>query len=509
VRAIQRHFTPDAGELQNRNAVLTHGSNDLVDLLNSVNLPVLTLSNELTIRHFTPPAQRVMNLRHSDVGRPFSELRVNLDCEDLTPVFREVLTTLSSQELEVPDRDGHWYLLRVLPYRTTENKLLGLVVALVDIDQIRRGREEMRAAGDFLHSVITGIPLPLTVVDSELKIRTTNQAFSTLTGASSGDLDRRYLPSITSNLWGLGNELRDKLERLRNSHTPSESFEFVHATDSNCQERVFVVRGCLLQPQDEQFLLVTIEDISAHVEAERVLKGETERLASEVDVKTEALSRSQDELRALAVSLFRSLEEERRRIARELHDDISQRLAAVEIDGDKVERSMDTDLGAAKQGMAQIRSRIAKLSDDVRTMSHRLHPSIIEDLGLRAALRTLTEEFGQREDMIATFSSESVPENLSLETATALYRITQEALRNIAKHAGRTHVRVSLKGTPESLQLQISDFGHGFDVESGRNGLGMVSMEERARSIRGTLQVQSALGEGTRVIVMVPQEGGR
>jgi len=137
-------------------------------------------------------------------------------------------------------------------------------------------------------------------------------------------------------------------------------------------------------------------------------------------------------------------------------------------------------------------------------ISHRLHPSVIENLGLKAALRTLTEEFGERENMIASFSSQNVPEDLPLETATALYRITQEALRNVSKHAGKTHTRVSLRGTSEGLQLQIADFGHGFDMDAGRHGLGLVSMEERARQIRGAVQVQSRPGEGTTVMVKVP-----
>jgi len=96
-------------ELQNRNVILTQARDDLSNLLNCVNLPVLMLNNELAIRHFTPPAQRVMNLRASDVGRPFSELRVNFDIDDLTPLFTEVLDTLAAREMEVRDRDGHWF----------------------------------------------------------------------------------------------------------------------------------------------------------------------------------------------------------------------------------------------------------------------------------------------------------------------------------------------------------------------------------------------------------------
>ena len=489
-------------ELQNRNAILTEAINDLSSLLNSVNLPVLMLSNDLTIRHFTPPTQRVMNVRASDVGRPFRELRINLDVEDLTPLLTEVLETLNAREIEVQDRHGHWYLLRVRPYRTADNKIEGLVVVLVDIDQLRRSQQELRSSRDFARSVIQAVPLPLAVVDCELQIRTVNHAFCRLTGLPNGDVERRFLPGVLDRLWGIGAQIRGSLEKLRNSRSVGESFEFEYTAIETA--RVFCVRACVLQPHEEQYLLVTFEDVTSRKEMERVMTTEKARLANQVEVTAQALGRSREELRALAVNLFTSQEEERRRIARELHDDLSQRLAALEIDGDQVQKNIDASPEAAKEGLARIRSQIAELSEDMRTMSHRLHPSMIEDLGLKAALRTLTEEFGQRENMLATFYSENVPEGLPLETATALYRIAQEALRNVGKHAGQTHTRVSLKGTPQGVQLQVADFGHGFDLDSGQHGLGLVSMEERARQIGASFEVQSALGEGTKITVNAP-----
>jgi len=164
--------------------------------------------------------------------------------------------------------------------------------------------------------VIQGIPLPLAVVDSEFRIRETNQAFCTLARLENGDLDRLFLPTLAGTLWGLDPQLRESLETLRNTRTVGESFEFEHMTPG-ANARTFCVRGCLLQPDGEQYLLVTVEDMTLHKEAERVLKVEQEHLASEVAVTTQALGRSQDELRTLTISLFTSQEDERRRIARE------------------------------------------------------------------------------------------------------------------------------------------------------------------------------------------------
>jgi two-component system, chemotaxis family, CheB/CheR fusion protein len=489
-------------ELQNRNTVLTQASNDLSNLLNSVNLPVLMLTDGLTIRHFTPPAQRLMNVRASDVGRRFGELRMNLNVDNLEPVLLEVLETLTAREMEVQDRDGRWHLLRVRPYRTADNKIEGLVVALVDIDQLRRSQVELRSARDFARLVIESIPLPLVVIDVDFRIRTANDAFARLAGSTPAELETRFLPDLAVSLWGLEQPLRARLAGLRKPGE-GDQFDFQHRTPGE-NPQVFSVRGCRLQPGDERFILVTVEDLTAHMEAERQLQEEGARLAVQVEAATRALGRSREDLRALARSLFTSQEDERRRVARELHDDVSQRLARLEMDADQLERQMGGDPAGAGERIRRFRDEIATLSTDVRAISHRLHPSIIEDLGLGPALRSLVDDFRDREQMIASYFEESVPQAVPLETATVVYRIAQEALRNVAKHAGKTHVKVTLRGGPGVLRLAVIDSGVGFDQEDARAGLGLISMEERARQVGATLDVESSLGEGTKVVVEAP-----
>jgi two-component system, chemotaxis family, CheB/CheR fusion protein len=478
-------------ELQQRNTVLTQTTNDLSNLLNSVNLPVLMLSSELSIRHFTPPTQRLMNLRAPDVGRPFSEIRLNLNVEDLEPLFREVLETLAPREMEVQDREGRWYLLRVRPYRTTDNKIDGVVVVLLDIDQLRRSQQELRTARDFARKIIDSVPLPLAVVDLDLRIRAVNNAFRAIARLDKEDLERRSLPEIISNAWTLEEPFLFRLDELRKSPEAGRNFDFIHSIPG--ESRVLSLRGEVLQPDGDTFLLVTVQDVTAR-----------ERLAGEVESTARELGRTQDELRSLTGSLFISQEEERRRVARELHDDIGQKLAILEIDAQQIGRQLPQDAGQAMQGLERVRSGIAALSEDVRRISHTLHPSVIDDLGLTPGIRSLVEDFQERENMIVSFSSQDIPDNLPTAIVTALYRITQEALRNVAKHAGRTHVKVILRGVPTGLRLQVVDSGMGFDIHQRRSGLGLISMEERARMIEARLTVESELGEGTRINVDVP-----
>ncbi len=259
--------------------------------------------------------------------------------------------------------------------------------------------------------------------------------------------------------------------------------------------KVFSISGRVLKADSEQFLLVTFEDITNHKEAERLLKS-----------TTTALGRSQEDLRALTSSLLTSQETERRRIARELHDDVSQRLARLEIETDEAEEALPHGTEKAATKLEQVRVELGKLSEDVREISHRLHPATIENLGLEVALRALTEDTDRKENLIATFESSNVPERISFKTATALYRIAQESLRNAVKHAGRTHVRVELRGEPDGLRLSVSDAGKGFDRERHRSGLGLISIEERTRVIGGNLSIHSEPGRGTMITVHVPPE---
>jgi two-component system, chemotaxis family, CheB/CheR fusion protein len=490
-------------ELQNRNAVLTQTSNDLSNLLNSVNLPVLMLSNELHIRHFTPQTEKLMNLRASDIGRPFSDIRLNLNIDNLESLFSDVLETLAPREIEVQDRSGHSYLLRARPYRTTENKIDGVVVVLVDIDQLRRSQQELRDARDFATSIIANIPVPLVVTNSDLRIRSANEAFCTLTGLGIEALERRSLPDLAGALWGAEQQLRSLLEEIRRHGPGGKGIEFEYKT-SESGARIFLVRARRLQPDGEQFLLVTFENITAHKDVESLLKAEGERLASQVESTSKELDRSREELRSLAASLFTSQEEERKRVARELHDDVNQRLAALNMLADQLTGSITSDPVAARQKVESILAQLGELSEDVRTLSHRLHPSMIEHLGIAAALQSLTEEFGEREEMIATFRAENIPEPLPLDVATGLYRIAQETLRNVAKHAGKTHVKISLVGNSEGVEFQVADAGKGFDPEQTLSGLGLISIKERARLMRATVKIQSAPREGTKLSVYVP-----
>jgi PAS domain S-box-containing protein len=220
----------------------------------------------------------------------------------------------------------------------------------------------------------------------------------------------------------------------------------------------------------------------------------------------EQLRVSHEQQRDLVSRLFRAQEVERRRLAREMHDDLTQRLAVMAIDIGKLEEQLNLPVSVAEL-LRGTRDQLVKLSEDVHALSRQLHPSILEDLGLTRALRSECVLFQQREGIAVIYQTDNVPASLPRDTALCLYRIAQEALRNVARHAATSSVEVSLIGYDGDVLLTVSDAGKGFDVEGGRSqrGLGLASMEERARLIGAELSIHSHPDKGTTITVLVLQ----
>ncbi len=490
-------------ELQQRNATLEQTGNDLRNLLNSVSIPLLMLTSELHIRQFTPPMQKLMRVVPTDIGRPISDIRLHLRIDNFEAVLRNVSETLIMHESEVQDADGRWYLLRIRPYRTSDNKIEGLVVVLVDIDQLRGSQQGLIEARDFSRSLVESVPIPVVVLDEHCNIEAVNTAFRSLTGMRLAELTGRSLPDLANHLWGmegLGQWLSDLL-----AANERDGFVFDHKPVSP-DDKYLLVRGQCLFTDGRRVLLLVVEDVTLRRQAEQVLSNKNESLEGEVKSAAIELDRTQLELWALTAHLFTVQEEERQRIARELHDDVSQRLSLLDmiLSGiPSTEPSAD-----AAHIVEDARKHLQSLSTDVRSLSHQLHPAVLDDLGLSAALKSLIAEFGKREGMPATYVSRNLPDLPAQPAVTAVYRITQEALRNVAKHAGTTHVKVILEPRDGHLHLEVRDLGVGFDLngqtEVSGSGLGMITMRERARLAHGTVTVHSALGEGTTVIADIP-----
>ncbi len=215
---------------------------------------------------------------------------------------------------------------------------------------------------------------------------------------------------------------------------------------------------------------------------------------------------AEDALMAMSGRLITAQEEERTRIARELHDDLSQRMAILQIGLEQFKQGMPDISCNALQQLNALAETAREVSSDIHSLSYQLHPSRLELLGLVASLKGFCREFSSQHNINVQFLHDNISGQIPKDVTLCLYRITQEALQNVVKHSQSMEAEVELSGHSAEIELCISDSGRGFDVESAKRaaGLGLVSMRERLRLVGGHLSIESAPSQGTRIRVRVP-----
>jgi len=220
----------------------------------------------------------------------------------------------------------------------------------------------------------------------------------------------------------------------------------------------------------------------------------------------DALKASREEARMLAGQLITNQEAERKRLARELHDDITQRMAFLNIEMDKLEIQDQSLSETVRKRLRQIGDGLGELSSDIHVISRQLHPSILQDLGLAQAIEAECKNFTRLKEIPVTLELDGALQDLSKEHSLCIYRILQEGLRNTARHAKARQIQVMLSIKDDNMHFLIKDNGKGFNAASNMNnvGLGMASMRERARLIQGDLSIKSQLGKGTVIELRAP-----
>ena len=307
-----------------------------------------------------------------------------------------------------------------------------------------------------------------------------------------------------------GTRLECELRRAVAEHVPVQFEYYYEPWDAWFQYKAY--------PTRDGGLAIFYQDITARKRSEEAQRNAHDQLEQRVRARTQELSRAnarlgqqvakRKEVEAARTDLLRRVvhaqEEEHRRIARELHDDLTQRLAALAIDAGALEQlaQLPRDI---QQRLREMRGQLVSLSQSVHSLSRQLHPAILEDLGLVDALRSECMSVQERDGIVVNYRAEAVPTNLSRAVALCVYRVTQEALRNAGRHSQSHRVSVRLVAANDVLTLRVRDYGIGFDVAGhGRPGVGLESMRERARLVHARVTVHSRRGEGTAVTLRVP-----
>jgi len=352
-----------------------------------------------------------------------------------------------------------------------------ILATAFDITAIKRAEQQLLERTMYLDALIANSPLGIVTKDEQNRVVFCNPAFERMFHYSQNELQGQDIDSIIAS---------HDLEDANRMTFAVRGGGVVHATAQRRRKD-----GTLI-------------DVELH--GIRVFSRETFVGAFAIYQDISERRRSEEKLQALRNRLTRTQEEERSRIARDLHDDIGQRLALLTIDLEQMKLASQQDgLAFARELEALVRTA-GEITSDVHNVSRRLHPSQVELLGLAPALNNFCREFANRNSMRIQFTSACLTCKIPEEASLCLFRVAQEAIRNVHKHSGCREALVELDEISGLLRLRISDRGSGFDPAAAEasQGLGLLSMEERLHSMGGELFVHSRPGGGTSIEASIP-----
>jgi signal transduction histidine kinase len=394
LQSINEELTTVNQELKTKVDELGHANSDLHNLMGATEIATIFLDRDLVIMRFTPPAVALFSLIATDVGRPLGHLQHRLSYPELLEDARRVLQQLVPIEREVAGPGGRYFLARLLPYRTTEDRIAGVVLTFVDITERQQAQEAAKSA--------------------------------------KADLER------------------------------------------GVQERT---------AQLDALNLALRKEVGNHQLAEKA-RQELQR------------------------RLIEAQEKERGRISRELHDEVGQQIIALMLSLKALEAAAsEHDL---QTKVSELRATAERAGHEIHALAFQLRPLALDELGLPRALSGLLDSWQSRTGITVDFVSAGLDEvRLPSPVETTIYRIVQEAMTNVYKHASATSVSVSLERRGDSVTAIVEDDGQGFEGDllgrgSDERRIGIAGMRERAELVDGTLTIESSPGKGTTVRVRVP-----
>ena len=268
LQATNEELTTVNDELNSRNQELAQLTNDLTNILASVQVPILMVGSDLRIRRITPATERTLNVTAGDIGRPIGDLRLNIEVPELESLLTGVIETLTVQEREVLGRDGRWYLVRIRPYRTSDNRIEGTVIAFIDVDALKRGVEQLRDARDRAEGIVTTVGEPLVLLDADFRVVSANPAFYRTFGVTPAETEQRIFFELGNGQWDIP-RLRTLLGEIVPQDSVMEGFEVEHDFESMGRRTMLLnARRLLSTTGQTPQVLLAIEDISERRRAE-------------------------------------------------------------------------------------------------------------------------------------------------------------------------------------------------------------------------------------------------
>ena len=467
-------------QLQDKIGELEAASNDMANLLNSSDIATVFLNQELHISRFTPASKRFLNLIERDLGRPLADIAAKFPDPNLVQDAQEVLRGLTPVEKELVSNDDAWCLRRIVPYRTLDNRIQGVVLTFMDVTNMKRVQGELRR----LSKVFMEGADPIFIEDLKGRVSDCNFEVENVYGWDRQELIGK--PALTLVAAKYQQYKTSLLNRCRQGETIRNA-ESLH-----------------IHKRGEEFpVLITLTLM-------RNEKGEPEGIATIAKVITqmkETVAKKTKELHSAERKILEIAGVEQRRIGQDLHDSLGQELTALSLLVDNLAHSL-TEKGPQSVALHKITAGLKRAQAQVRELSRGLMPVDVDSEGLMAALNDLARRASNGE-ATCRFSCQQqvlVDDNTA---ATHLFRIAQEAVHNALKHSKAKTITISLAHKDGQITLQVKDDGVGIqksDLE--KTGMGLTSLRYRADLINARLKITTGDNGGTLVSCSVARGRG-
>ncbi|MBF0217544.1 MAG: PAS domain-containing protein [Candidatus Omnitrophica bacterium] len=505
-------------ELQGKNSDLTDLNNDLSNFFSSTNIPIIIVGNDQRIKRFTPAARKVMNLIPADVGRPIGDIRPNIDIADLEEIIRSVLADMIPKESEVKDKEGRWYSVRIRPYRTVDNRIDGAVIAVIDIDDTKRSREEVQGVLDYNQAIIETMREPMVVLDKDMRVVSANKSFYDAFKVREYDVKDRLFYQLGGREWE-NPELRKLLVEGLASKGYFNDFEMTFDFPGIGNKTMILNgRNIKLHGKESSLILLAMEDITKRKRAEEVLKRDKETLDKLIAKRTR-------ELLALQVKLVRSrhlaaVGALAATVAHELRNPLADIALSVhrikKLTKDPLKIKILSGISGRVFESDQIINNILMYSKTPITNYETVR---INDI-LRSSIGKVTEKYPTRK--ISTTWGIDPTKDLFIDAdPVRMKEVFQNVLHNAVESVseGEVMINVVTQVSGAKVTVRIKDNGEGmsrkdlknisnpfFTTKTKGTGLGLAVCKQVVMLHGGAITFKSAPGKGTTVAITLPKQ---